>query len=1040
MKKNLLAAMAVLLSIYMLRAQAPQQFNYQAIVRDASGNTLAAGTNVSLRFQIRDLSAGGTVVFQETTTATTNQFGLITKVIGGTSSLSPVNWGGGAKFLQVEVDVAGGSNFVDMGTTQLVSVPYALYAGNSAPGSAGPTGPIGPQGPQGLPGLAGPAGATGPQGASGANGAPGATGPTGDVGATGPQGSSGANGAPGATGPTGDVGPIGPQGVSGVDGAPGATGPTGDTGAHGVTGPTGDVGPIGPQGASGVDGAPGVTGPTGDIGANGPTGDVGPIGPQGASGVDGAPGVTGPTGETGTTGATGATGFLGAGAVTGNTTYWNGTTWVLNSSNIFNNGGNVGIGTLVPANKLEVRAGSAGAAIRGDYTGSAATGAGVFGYNSRNSGSQNYGVFGTYLNTVGFGAGVVGIGFGGTQAYAGVDFGVWGSSSDVAVAGVTTNGYGVYGEATGTGFAGVFIGSVAIADGTEGAGKVFTSDATGIGSWQTLAAGPTGPAGATGATGATGVAGPTGPTGPTGAGVTGPTGDVGATGDTGAQGATGPTGDVGATGPTGDVGPTGPQGASGIDGAPGATGPTGDTGAQGVTGPTGDAGVTGPTGDVGPQGVTGPTGPTGNTGVTGFLSAGTTAGNTTYWDGSAWVLNSSNIFNNGANVGIGQLIPTTKLEVSSGATANAIYGHSDNVGGYLGYETNLTAGTLGTLQGAGVYSNSTVAGYPAVFARSSGAASVPANLNYSSVWFANFNLVDNASTSSNPNASYSQLNVTSSALGGTFQAAIRGYSNRGTVTGNPAYTVGIQGDANSQNQDAIGVVGRSFGSSGFSIGGYFEGNTYANVNIGYAYVGGNDGFGSTKITGLGTVAEIIPTANHGRITLTCPESPEYWYQDYGSVTLVNGKAHVNLDPITVDIVMIDADNPIRVFCTPVNMLNFNGVTIVNQTPTGFDLVELNGGNHTGKLDYNLVLKPKTNYGVGRYSQAPGPAYVKRDKEPAAAKAANDPRDGRKIFIWPAEADVYNYKVEDMINVGEIVPAGIYKGMVKMADGTYTKVK
>ncbi len=87
-----------------------------------------------------------------------------------------------------------------------------------------------------------------------------------------------------------------------------------------------------------------------------------------------------------------------------------------------------------------------------------------------------------------------------------------------------------------------------------------------------------------------------------------------------------------------------------------------------------------------------------------------------------------------------------------------------------------------------------------------------------------------------------------------------------------------------------------------------------------------------------------------------------------------------------------------------------------------------------------MLKPKTNYGVGRYSQAPGPAYVKRDKEPAAAKAANDPRDGRKIFIWPAEADVYNYKVEDMINVGEIVPAGIYKGMVKMADGTYSKVK
>lgn len=44
-------------------------------------------------------------------------------------------------------------------------------------------------------------------------------------------------------------------------------------------------------------------------------------------------------------------------------------------------------------------------------------------------------------------------------------------------------------------------------------------------------------------------------------------------------------------------------------------------------------------------------------------------------------------------------------------------------------------------------------------------------------------------------------------------------------------------------------------------------------------LGGDDGFGSTKITGTGAVAEIIPTANHGRVSLMCPESPEYWYQD-----------------------------------------------------------------------------------------------------------------------------------------------------------------
>ena len=119
-----------------------------------------------------------------------------------------------------------------------------------------------------------------------------------------------------------------------------------------------------------------------------------------------------------------------------------------------------------------------------------------------------------------------------------------------------------------------------------------------------------------------------------------------------------------------------------------------------------------------------------------------------------------------------------------------------------------------------------------------------------------------------------------------------------------------------------------------------------------------------KITGTNAVSEIVPTPNHGRITLTAPEAPEYWYQDYGTVQLVNGKAHVNLDPILADIIMVTPDYPVRVFCTPVDMPAFNGVTVTNRTATGFDLVELNGGNHTGMVDYQLVVKPKTGVGGG----------------------------------------------------------------------------
>ncbi|MBP6660061.1 MAG: hypothetical protein KA174_05225 [Chitinophagales bacterium] len=392
------------------------------------------------------------------------------------------------------------------------------------------------------------------------------------------------------------------------------------------------------------------------------------------------------------------------------------------------------------------------------------------------------------------------------------------------------------------------------------------------------------------------------------------------------------------------------------------------------------------------------------------------------------------------NIGIGLSAPTTKFEVSSGATVDAIYGHSNNVGGYLGKETNFTVGTAGTIQGAGVWAANPTAGYTSSYAQSSGAATVAANINFSSVWIASYNLVDNGSATSNPSALYGQLNNTNGTMGpGAFKNALYGYSNRGTTTGNPGYTVGVNGTANSQNEDGIGVVGRSFCSSGFSIGGYFEGNTYPGVNIGYAYVGGNDGLGVTKITGLGAVSEIVPTPNHGRVTLTCPESPEYWYQDYGTVTLTNGRAHVDLDPILVDVIFVDEENPMRVFCTPVNMRYFNGVTIENQTTTGFDIIELNDGNHTGKIDYQVVVKPRTNFGVGRFPQAPGPAYLKSDKEPAAAKAANNPKDGRKIFYWPADSEVYNYKPEDLVGVGEIVQAGKYRGMVKMADGTFKEV-
>lgn len=386
-------------------------------------------------------------------------------------------------------------------------------------------------------------------------------------------------------------------------------------------------------------------------------------------------------------------------------------------------------------------------------------------------------------------------------------------------------------------------------------------------------------------------------------------------------------------------------------------------------------------------------------------------------------------------VGIGLTAPTSLLEVNSGPLADAIYGHSNNVGGYLGRETNISFGVpVQTVLGAGVYANNPAAGYTSVYSQSTGAATVAASINYSNVWISSYNYVQNGSATYNPPGAYAQLNVTNAGLGGT-QAGLRSYSDRGATAGNPGYTVGVEATGDAAYQDAFGVWGTAYTNTLTRAGGYFDSYTYAGATGAYAYVGTAVGGVLRKITGTAAVSEIIPTADHGRIMLTCPESPEYWYQDYGTVQMVNGHAHVELDPILADIIMVNEDYPVRVFCTPVDMPMFNGVTQTNRTATGFDLVELNGGTHSGTLDYQLVVKPKTGFGEGRFPQAPGPGWLKKEFEPAQARAANQP-DPAAIFHWPSDHEVYGYDLDKVTPIGARVVAGPHAGKIKVAEGVF----
>lgn len=358
------------------------------------------------------------------------------------------------------------------------------------------------------------------------------------------------------------------------------------------------------------------------------------------------------------------------------------------------------------------------------------------------------------------------------------------------------------------------------------------------------------------------------------------------------------------------------------------------------------------------------------------------------------------------NIGIGTITPLTRLHVEV-ASGSAIRGTQTGFGsGYLGYSGSISLGAFGTTPGAVVFSEEGVAtDNPSLVAVTRTPAIYAANIGYSNVWTAGYFGTDNATDIYNPTALYGQLNVTNSNLGG-IQRAVFGSMNRGSLAGNPGYSIGVLGIANSQYQDSYGLMGQTFcnNATNYNAGGYFASNNYSGTNFTYAYVATA---GNRKIIGAGTVSEIIPTENHGRITLTCPESPEYWYQDYGTVELVNGQAHIDLDPILADIIFVNNEYPIRAFFTPVDMLNFNGVTMINRTAEGFDIVELNGGTNSGTLEYNLVVKPKTNYGEGRFMQAPGPSGLKPDQEPAKAKAKNQP-DPSKIWRWPSDNVVYEY--------------------------------
>lgn len=174
--KHLMLFIVLLCSTLGLVAQgnAPQGFNYQAVPRKADGSNFTKDQALKVRFYIVANTVNGLIRHAETQNLIVNQQGAVAAVVGAGNQingmpygLGSIDWGTNPHFLSVAIDINGNNTFEsqeDFGATQLLSVPYALYAQKAANAQAGPQGP---KGDKGDPGPQGPAGPSGGMGGSG---------------------------------------------------------------------------------------------------------------------------------------------------------------------------------------------------------------------------------------------------------------------------------------------------------------------------------------------------------------------------------------------------------------------------------------------------------------------------------------------------------------------------------------------------------------------------------------------------------------------------------------------------------------------------------------------------------------------------------------------------------------------------------------------------------------------------------------------------------------------------------------------------------
>lgn len=342
--------------------------------------------------------------------------------------------------------------------------------------------------------------------------------------------------------------------------------------------------------------------------------------------------------------------------------------------------------------------------------------------------------------------------------------------------------------------------------------------------------------------------------------------------------------------------------------------------------------------------------------ATGVGVQGQTAGNNGY---GVVGINSATA---GTNNGIGVLGQTAQ----SGNGAGAVWGQNSNNAGDGVVGINSAAASTGV--GMGVYGQTSQSG--------SGAAGVY-GLNNNAAGTALIG-INSATTGTNfGDAIYGQ---TAQSGGAGLYAFNTHTTGTGVMTGgNNVATVSYltNGSGGAFTGNTIGTYGYALSTAAVDrFGGYF-----ADASGDYAYIGGRLASGTVyKVIGSGTVSTIVSDISNKKVTMACPEAPEILFMDFGHAQLVNGHAHVTIDPTFAKNILVDDQHPLKVFIQLEG--NCNGVYVSGKSANGFDVTELMNGNSNTPFTYQIVAQRaneydesgnlKAKYVTGRFWDAPLP--------------------------------------------------------------------